>query len=291
MSAATPSRTQGRAPASRPAAARGAAPRTATGRARRSPAPKRSIVLALAGLALRPLRSRPATALVVLAGIGLFGSIAVNALVMQHGPHPHPLFRAPPAEIVGNAADPALVRDIQQGLSDLGYYRGPVDGIPTEATLAAAGAFAAAHGDKGAPELSAALLARILVGTPPPAPTAPAKPATASAPAPATPTKTKTADVKAVATSTVKTAPAKAASAGPVTVAVTPAKGGSVEVMRLQKALADLGYGPLTIDGLVGGQTAAAIRRFRLDHGLPLSGAIDDRLVETMVRIGGMPPG
>ena len=117
------------------------------------------------------------------------------------------------------------------------------------------------------------LLARLLT-----APRSTAAPAKAPAAAP----------VATTAVPTVKVAAAKPLATKPVAAADDP---GSPEVRRVQKALADLGYGPLTVDGRLGGQTANAVRRFRLDHGLPLSGDIDDRLVEVLVRIGGLPAG
>lgn len=90
------------------------------------------------------------------------------------------------------------------------------------------------------------------------------------------------------AKTTVVRTDASAAAADPG-VAMTPAEAKRVQdVKRVQKALADLGYGPLQIDGRLGGRTATAIRRFRADHALPAGDGIDARLVQTLVSIGGM---
>jgi peptidoglycan hydrolase-like protein with peptidoglycan-binding domain len=62
--------------------------------------------------------------------------IAVNALFLQSGPHPAPLF----AETGGTAAamepDPLVVA-AQRELRRTGYYQGPIDGIPGPQTEAA----------------------------------------------------------------------------------------------------------------------------------------------------------
>lgn len=91
------------------------------------------------------------------------------------------------------------------------------------------------------------------------------------------------------AKTTVVRTDASTAAADAAGVAMTPAEAKRVQdVKRVQKALADLGYGPLQIDGRLGGRTATAIRRFRADHALPAGEGIDARLVQTLVSIGGM---
>jgi peptidoglycan hydrolase-like protein with peptidoglycan-binding domain len=59
---------------------------------------------------------------------------------------------------------------------------------------------------------------------------------------------------------------------------------------RVQKALNNIGYGPVEVDGHAGAETADAIRRFQLDNGLPLDGTPNDRVVTRLVKIGAMPP-
>lgn len=45
-------------------------------------------------------------------------------------------------------------------------------------------------------------------------------------------------------------------------------------VVRLQKALNDLGYGPLDIDGNFGQQTTDAVKKFQQNHGLDADGVV-----------------
>ena len=59
-------------------------------------------------------------------------------------------------------------------------------------------------------------------------------------------------------------------------------------VLAIQQALADAAYGPLTVDGIAGRETADAIRRFQLDQGMAVSGEIDDQLISRLVSVGAM---
>jgi peptidoglycan hydrolase-like protein with peptidoglycan-binding domain len=59
----------------------------------------------------------------------------------------------------------------------------------------------------------------------------------------------------------------------------------------IQGALNRIGYGPLPVDGDAGEATADAIRRFELDNGLPITGAPSDALVGRLVAIGAVKRG
>ncbi len=58
----------------------------------------------------------------------------------------------------------------------------------------------------------------------------------------------------------------------------------------VQAALNRIGYGPLTVDGQPSGETADAIRRFELDNGLPIGGEATDDLIAHMIAIGAIKP-
>lgn len=62
------------------------------------------------------------------------------------------------------------------------------------------------------------------------------------------------------------------------------------DILLVQRVLSDLGYGPIGIDGVHGSQTAQAIQRFELDRGMPITGAIGDRIIAELVLIGGVNP-
>jgi peptidoglycan hydrolase-like protein with peptidoglycan-binding domain len=59
-------------------------------------------------------------------------------------------------------------------------------------------------------------------------------------------------------------------------------------LMKIQKALSELGYGPLKADGLMGANTTAAIRRFEFDRGLPLTGEPGRKVVERLEMVSGL---
>ena len=60
-------------------------------------------------------------------------------------------------------------------------------------------------------------------------------------------------------------------------------------IVGIQSALAELGYGPIEIDGYAGEQTSNAIRRFELDRGLPINGAITERIATELENVLGRP--
>jgi peptidoglycan hydrolase-like protein with peptidoglycan-binding domain len=62
--------------------------------------------------------------------------IAVNALFLQSGPHPAPLFAEPAGTAAAMEPDPLVVA-AQRELRRTGYYQGPIDGIPGPQTEAA----------------------------------------------------------------------------------------------------------------------------------------------------------
>lgn len=62
----------------------------------------------------------------------------------------------------------------------------------------------------------------------------------------------------------------------------TVSRGGGGFVSRIQRELTALGYYDGPIDGMYGRSTASAVRRFQQDKGLPVTGAIDARLLNAL---------
>ena len=227
--------------------------------ARRAPARKAPKGPGVASRLGAALAARPVPVFGTLAATVATVAVLANMLLMQPGPHPAPLFSATPADapagsVTGESEAPAslLVKDVQTALATRGFYSGPIDGYAGPSTSAAISDFERAEGLAVTGVASEKVLVRALLGPS----------ATAS-----------------VNTTTTTRVPPPAP---------THSVAANVDVKRIQQALADLGYGPLTVDGKAGGQTASAIRRFRLDHGLPVNGDIDDRLVATLAGIGGL---
>ncbi|WP_029059844.1 peptidoglycan-binding domain-containing protein [Stappia stellulata] len=205
--------------------------------------------------------------------------IIANATAFQSGRHPAPLVAtrdrpSPPAE-VAPAPDRAtlqaqkLVRDIQVELRRLGMYEGPLDGLKGPATERGVRAYQRARGLAETGRVDEALMARLSLDTgdgvngPDAPPLPPLPPATVPGSSSASP------------------------SATPST-ALSPER---VRIAGIQSALAELGYGPIEVDGYAGEQTSNAIRRFELDRGLPIDGAISERIATELENVLGRPLG
>ena len=83
----------------------------------------------------------------------------------------------------------------------------------------------------------------------------------------------------------------EAVSSAATTASVAPAPApdpGAQRTLSVQRALNLIGYGPVPEDGVAGETTIAAIRRFELDHGLPITGAAGDTVIDRLVAIGAM---
>jgi peptidoglycan hydrolase-like protein with peptidoglycan-binding domain len=197
-------------------------------------------------------------------------AIFVNALFLQQGPHPAPIFAsrpliapqpsAPQPRVIEPQAAPQapaqtraqLISDIQRELARRGFYDGTVDGVWGAKTDAATRDFLAAAGLKLNPDAGDTLL-------------------------------------RAIATSNVKASAGHAAVApvhtDPIAELIAPTK----RVLAVQRALADYGYGQIKPTGVAGPDTQAAIEKFERDHRLPATGQISDGLVRELAAMTGRP--
>lgn len=201
-------------------------------------------------------------ALVALVGVG----IIYNAAFLQTSMHPDPLFQtrlgyttvSPEPAVRAPIPRSQDVSRIQRRLQKLGYYQGAIDGLKGSETRAGIAAFGTDY-DFEAASISDAMLVDILDQT-----IAGSRGAQFAqfvpAPRPAQPETTASVSVP---------------QADPMVAAV-------------QIALSDAAYGPLRTDGLMGRETTDAIRRFQLDNGLALTGAVDNELVQRLVAVGAM---
>jgi peptidoglycan hydrolase-like protein with peptidoglycan-binding domain len=200
-------------------------------------------------------------------------AIFINALYLQKGPHPAPIFATRPplkqeapvtppraAAVPPNIASepvaqnrPQLISDIQRELSRKGFYDGAVDGIWGAKTDAATRDFVQATGLKLNPDASDSLL-------------------------------------RAIVASNAKVPNDRAAAAepkrnDPIAELIAPSK----RVLAIQRALADFGYGQIKSTGLYDPETRTAIEKFERDHRLPVTGQISDRFVRELAAMTGRP--
>jgi len=198
-------------------------------------------------------------------------AIVVNALFLQKGPHPAPIFAARPllpqeatlaprlpgaqqvpASETNSAARHQLIVNIQRELTRKGFYDGTADGIWGAKTDSAVRDFIQTAGLKSSAEASEGLLRAITAST--------LKPASTSGAAPAS---------------------------DPIARLIAPAP--SKRVMAVQRALADFGYGQIKPTGFVDADTKAAVEKFERDRRLPIDGQITDRFVRDLAAMTGRP--
>jgi peptidoglycan hydrolase-like protein with peptidoglycan-binding domain len=201
-------------------------------------------------------------------------TIFVNALFLQHGPHPAPLFATrpfikrqaaavlppPPAKVQAlpaPAAAPApsqaqVTAAIQRALIARGYYDGAVDGIWGPKTDTAARDFVQKSDIKIDAEPNETLLHALTAS--------PVQPAAASV-------------------------VAKPASGDAIATIIAPSK----RVLAIQRALSDFGYGQIKPTGVYDQPTRGAIEKFQRDRGLPVDGRISDDFVRALAAMSGRP--
>jgi peptidoglycan hydrolase-like protein with peptidoglycan-binding domain len=222
--------------------------------------------------------------------VGAGGAIAIliNALFLQSGPHPAPLFkaslsavtpaeatntvvvavpRARPAEIAPAKVEmPAIPRtpgevmaEIQRELARRGFYDGSIDGVHGPKTDSAIRDFEQAAGLKPSSQQNEALLQLIVKSTI-------ETPKTAGVPASAS------------------------AAAGPArNDAIGDLLSPSRRVIALQRALAQYGYGQIRPTGIVDIETRAAIEKFERERKLPVTGQASDRVTRELAGLTGRP--
>jgi len=223
----------------------------------------------------------------VMATVATF-AICVNALFLQKGPHPAPIFAAKPmlqreeamippriqgvqpnAAVETSAlARTQMIASIQRELARKGFYDGPADGIWGAKTDIAVRDFAQAAGIKVNPEASDALL-RAIVASHARAPNVQGAQGAQGA----------------NATTGAASGAAEPAPADPIAKLIAPSK----RVTAIQRALSDFGYGQIKPSGQFDPATKAAIEKFERDRKLPIDGQISDRLVRELAATTGRP--
>ncbi len=198
-------------------------------------------------------------------------SISANALFLQKGPHPAPIFAtrpfqqqqttlppprptiAPPAAQPTLAPEPLtlnreqLIANIQRELGRRGFYDGIADGIWGARTDAATRDFIQAAGVRINPEPGDLLLRAIL------------------------------------SSGAKVNRPAEPVRNDPIAELIAPSK----RVLAIQRALSDFGYGQIRPTGQYDPDTRVAIEKFERDHRLPVTGQISDRVVRELAAMTG----
>jgi len=176
------------------------------------------------------------------------------------------------------ALDPVLVQ-IQTVLARKGLYSGEIDGLMGPKSAAAIRAWEKTNGYSETGEASAALLAIMdQVGVqsrmqPPPVEVASRQPVVLPTPKP------------------VPSAPVVASDARagePVTIPAAIAQGTSELVQQIQSGLSNIAYADITVDGMAGSQTRAAISAFEKHYRLPVTGQPNEIVLKKLIEIGAL---
>ena len=181
------------------------------------------------------------------------GAVSFNALWLQNGRHPAPLFAAPGAPSAGSDQTSTRIthdqatrtRVVQRGLSELGFYDGPIDGLDGPRTRSAVAAYRKAHGLDGSGVADERLLWHVRAASQDVPPVPPVLPPASQVPE---------ADTR---------------------------------IRAVQEVLAQLGYAPGRIDGRLGDQTSAAIARFEQNNGLRVTGRMSATLLGKLSEVSG----
>jgi peptidoglycan hydrolase-like protein with peptidoglycan-binding domain len=207
---------------------------------------------------------------IVMSTVAIF-AVVINALYLQKGPHPAPIFAARPllqkeatlpprlpgtqSQLGSDLAAQArvqMIANIQRELNRKGFYDGPSDGIWGSKTDAAVRDFLQASGLKVNPEANENLLRAISNYV-----------------------------AKPTAAATAQTPP----TTDPIAKLIAPSK----RIVSIQRALADFGYGQIKATGVYDPETRSAIEKFERDHRLPVTGQISDRFVRELAAMTGRP--
>lgn len=225
--------------------------------------------------------------------------IAANALSFQPGKHPAPLFvsvaserasvplppRAPAQSPLQAANRSDLVHEVQVSLQRAGYYTGALDGVSGPMTDQAVRAYERASGLPETGEITHSLLAHMLLN---PGTGAKAGDPRTGAQAERSTVPLPQASPMAATPVTTSSVPSPYAPPERIPAAATGGEPGRETVRAVQQALADLGYGPITIDGVTGAETASAIRRFELDRGMAITGKVRPEIYASLEKTAGV---
>lgn len=202
------------------------------------------------GLLMRMLLHSPKDMVAGLLAVAAISAIVTNALFLQAGRHPSPMFGAS----VATPAQPLpRPRPVEASTRSVELTPADVRAVEPKAESRAESK------SESKPDAMSNLVAKT---TAPPTPAA--------------------APVAAASSTAVVRPPA------PVPVA-TPHTAAGRKIAAVQRALTEYGYGQLKPTGLIGADTQAAIVKFERDRKLPVTGQMSDRLVKELSHMTGRP--
>jgi len=213
------------------------------------------------GLAMRILLHSPKDMLAGALAVAAIGAILTNALFLQAGRHPSPMFGSVvtlPAPVAANPLP--RPRPVELALR-------PADPAPVEAKPVEARTSDLKPSDLKTSDPMTNLVVKSI------SPSAAAS--SVATPAPKPPT--------------LAAAPPSHVVRPPASIPASSQSAGARRVASVQRALTEYGYGQLKPTGAVGADTQAAITKFERDRKLPVTGQMSDRLVRELTAMTGRP--
>jgi hypothetical protein len=204
------------------------------------------------GLAMRILLYSPKDLVAGLLAFAAVSAIVANALFLQAGHHPSPMFGSVVAMPgAGSSTASPLPRPRPAELATRPADTSPPESKPAELKPVEIKAAEPKAAESKASELKAVdPLANLVKATA-------ATPVTPNVPRPPAP--------------------------------IPAAASASRRVAAVQRVLTEYGYGQLKPTGTIGSDTQAAIQKFEREHKLPVTGQLSDRLVRDLVAMTGHP--
>ena len=213
--------------------------------------------------AMRILLHSPKDMLAGALAIAAIGAILTNALFLQAGRHPSPMFGSSVVTLPAPVATNPLPRPRPVELATR-----PAEPALPEARPVDTKSIDAKSSD---PKSSDPMTSLVVKSTSP----APAAASSVAMPAPKPPT--------------LAAAPPSNVIRPPASIPASTQSAGARRVASVQRALTEYGYGQLKPTGAVGADTQAAITKFERDRKLPVTGQMSDRLVKELTAMTGRP--
>jgi hypothetical protein len=214
------------------------------------------------GLLMRALLHSPKDMVAGALAVAAIGAIVANALFLQSGPHPSPMFGS--VVTLPAPGSPSSVNPLPRPR--------PAEAIKSEAAPLEPKAVEPKAAEPKASDLKASDLKAT-------DPLTNLVKATSAAPATATASVAAT-SAAPVSTSTIPRPPAPIPVTSRADANLGP--GGSRRVAAVQRALTEYGYGQLKPTGTIGPDTQAAIAKFERDRKIPATGQMTDRMVREL---------
>ncbi|WP_439374300.1 peptidoglycan-binding protein [Bradyrhizobium sp. PMVTL-01] len=205
-------------------------------------------------LVMRVLLHSPKDTMAGLVAVAAIGAIVANALFLQTGRHPAPMFGT---VINLPAPSPVPLSNPMPRPRPVGADTSPLEPRATEFRV-----------------------------EPKPAERVAEKPAEKPVEATASTPRAGNDPMTSLVKATTSTPPSAIRPPAPIPVQQSPA---ARRIAGVQRALSEYGYGNLKITGTLGGETQSAIQKFEREHKMPVTGQVSDRLLRELAAAIGHP--